>query len=145
MATEKSHKKMAVAILFLTALLVGSVLTLYHYRQRIPLSVGALKGLVQDSGSKGRVKCMLTTNMGGGHALRMKLGIPYEDHRQRADLAKKVPRFQHDLLMAMNQPEMEALLKDRNFRILKRQILHIINRSAEKPVGTVFLESFFYN
>lgn len=129
----------------LLAVMPLGILWVYFHRQELKIPLAPPGSKKEERVEKGRVKCTVITSIGDRTSLRLKVAIPYKDPSQRDDLMKKTPRIQHDLVLLLTQPDMEAVLRTRDFPMLKRRIAQIINRSAERPVETVYLENFFLN
>ncbi len=116
----------------LLAVMPLGILWVYFHRQELNIPLAPPGSKKEERVEKGRVKCTVITSIGNRPS-------------QRDDLMKKTPRIQHDLVLLLTQPDMEAVLRTRDFPMLKRRIAQIINRSAERPVETVYLENFFLN
>ena len=86
----------------------------------------------------------LVSNIGPTYQMKMDLSIPCQTKTQYSDLTYKMPRIKSALLTTMDQGEMTNLIEDRDFDAIKKAYMGVINRFVEKPVNTIYIESFNY-
>lgn len=134
---------------FLTLCLTGLVATcaiiLFAAKpENLSLLGLAKEGILEREARGGQVRCSVVSSAGTGH-IRIKLAIPYRHPRQREELTSKMPRLQHDFVMAMSRPEMGDFIKGRNFEGMRRQFLQVVNTHLKEPVENIYFEGFFQN
>jgi len=128
--------------LLLGVMVAGSFIFLkYPLIFRIP--PGVLHTAHDAFQSKGQVKCSVAFNVDKGHYLRLKIAIACDGNTQRLDVTRILPRFKHELLMELGRPEMEEVVKNRDFRTLKAHFVGILNRLVKRPIKKVYIENFF--
>lgn len=104
----------------------------------------SMDGILDGAARRGQVKCSVASNSGSG-LVRIGLALPYRDPRQREELTQKMPRLQHAFTMAMNRPEMDEFIRERNFEAIRRHFLQVVNEAVDDPVENIYFESFFHN
>ncbi len=133
---------MVIITLIFLSVAVGSI---YIYREKLHISKMLPSRETMTKPLKGTMKCTLITTVGDRHYLRMKLAIPYENRDQWKELNKMIPAFKHEFISAMDDPGMRHMVMERNFEALRGLLVRIVNRHVEKPVSTIYFESFFYD
>lgn len=86
----------------------------------------------------------MISNLGSASLLKMDIAIPCKDKAQCSDLTQNMPKMKSALLTKMDQGDMARLIQDRDFDTIKKIYLGVVNRFAEKPVDTIYIESFNY-
>ncbi|MFZ0447893.1 MAG: flagellar basal body-associated FliL family protein [Desulfatiglandaceae bacterium] len=133
-----------ILLFLLAAMIVGSVVSLkYPYVLRIPQSIFHKAYIA--SLSKGQVKCSVAYNVDERHYLRLKLAIACDGNKQRLELTRNLPRFKHELLMELGNPDMKEAVKNRDFKAVKAHFVRIVNRLVKRPVSKVYIEHYFYD
>lgn len=116
-------------------------LVVYHFRKEIHIPELTLEPVGQGGQN---VSCILVTSV-GGKSLRIGFSIPSADAHQKEHLEKELPRIKSDLLLSVDAPDLISLYKDRDFPAIKGHLLRAVNRYSERPVETIYFESFFYD
>jgi flagellar basal body-associated protein FliL len=89
-------------------------------------------------------KFSIVSNLGTSSQMRMEVAIPCRDKKQYSDLDQNLPRIKDALLTSIDQEKMTKHIGDRNFDMIKKSYLNVINRFLEKPVDTILITSFNY-
>ena len=116
---------------------------LYHYRYQFSLSKGLLTGRNRAGHSK-HVMINVRTHVGTEILLDMKMAIPCEDKKQRADLTRNLKTIKSDLLTSIDHADMADWIRERKFGAIKCQLLETINSHIDKPVKNLYFQSFNY-
>ncbi len=141
---QTSRPKKWALLFFLGAMVVGSVISLkYPHILLIPQRV--FQKAYNASKTKGQVKCSVAYNVDERHYLRLKLAIACDGNRQRLDLTRNLPRFKHELLMELGNPEMKDAVDNRDFKTMKANFIRILNGFVKRPVKKVYIENFIYD
>ena len=94
---------------------------------------------------KGMDRMKVVFNVGSDTSLGLAVAIPYDRKEQFSELWKKYPKIKNDFLMKVQPEEMKGWVKRRDFTAIKKKILEIVNDNLERPIKTLYLESFSYN
>lgn len=129
--------------LFILFSLAASFTVGFLYSHRADFAFSIHSQSTVDGKFKRKVKCSVTSNVGEGKSCRLKIAIPCESRRQQVDLMRKLPRLKHEFMMSLSQPGMDEVVRDRNFRELRRQLLQTLNKHGDDSVRTLYFEEFF--
>lgn len=134
-----AEKRTPIGVALVVVLGICTV-ALFHFPSwgDVPMLVGPSAG-TRDVRT---VRCSLTSNLGADSVLEMDLAIPYADYRQRNDLLRKMPRIKSDFFTLIDQVEMARWIRERNYDVLKNELLAIINRHSAARVDIFYFESF---
>jgi len=119
----------------------GLIVFLYNYREEIHIPQITLEPFRH---SGGNVECLVVTTI-RDKSLRLSFSIPAKDKRHRERLIRELPRIKHELLMSADDPEMVSYFEKRDFVSIRKKVIELVNKHLEKPVDTVYFDSFFYN
>ena len=135
--------KMLLFIFFIGVVFASSIVT-YRYKDEIKNL--KIVTTIADSFSHPEkyVKCYVVTSI-DGKCLRLVLLIPCKDQIQKQALLQKMPRVRHEILMSVNSAEMAMSIKQKDFKAIKKNLLQIVDKHADKQIKEIFLENFFYN
>ena len=132
-------------LFFVVGLLIAFLGFFYAHREKFHFPKIKKLPVFQDSSSAGSVRCFVISNVGQSTYLRLKLAIPCRGKDEREDLESKLPRLKHEFLMTLGEPETEQFIRQRNLEAIRKQLLKVINRNAEKPVDHLYIEGFYFN
>ena len=136
-------KKILLCIFFIGVVCALSILT-YRYKDEIKNL--KIVTTIADSftHSEKYVKCYVVTSI-DEKCLRLVLLIPCRDQIQKKALLEKIPRVRHEILMSVNSAEMAMSIKQKDFKAIKKTLLQIVDKHADKQIKEIFIETFFYN
>ena len=92
----------------------------------------------------GNVRIKMMTNFGDAAYARLNLAIPCKDKKQYSDISKNTAKIKSALITTIDREEFSDLIARRDFKTVKKAYLSVINRFTDKPIDTIFLESFNY-
>ena len=92
----------------------------------------------------GNVRIKMMTNFGDNAYARFKLAIPCKDKKQYADVSKNTAKIKSALITTIDRETFSTLIAQRDFKGIKKAYLSVINRFTDKPIETIFFESFNY-
>ena len=90
------------------------------------------------------VSIKMMTNFGDNAYARLKIAIPCKDKKQYADISKRTAKIKSTLITTIDREEFSRLITQRDFKAIKKAYLSVINRFTDKPIDTIFFESFNY-
>jgi len=126
----------ACVLLITLAYFVGSHL---HFSIKLPEKSDLTKPL------GGTMRCTFISTVSNSHHLRMALAVPYKDQKHWMEIKKALPRLKNEFIMAINQEGMEAIVRDRDFEVIRSLLLRTFNRNLKRPVDNIYFENFFYD
>ena len=124
-------------ILFFSTLAV----VLYQCREAIHIPDFTLDPVRKEGGN---ITCLIVTSIGRKN-LRVGFSIPSKNKRQKEHLLGELPRIRHDLLVSATTSDLVSHYEERNFEAIKRHLLRVVNTHADRPIKTIYFESFFYD
>ncbi len=134
--------KILLVSLFAGLSVFGAIL-LHHYQGEFKLAIfSKAKEEIDDNKIYKTMSVKTILNVGKTGTLRMTLAIPYENAKQRSGLRKNMTRLENDFLMNIDQAKMAEWVEQRNFAAFKKKLLRIVNSYVDKPVETLYFESF---
>ena len=134
---DKQTKIVAASFLGFTVLF-ACVFFIYSGDPYLP---GMSTGFRQTGADIKSVNCRINANVGTDKILRLKIAIPYQDHRQRKDLKRNISRITSEFLMATDSAKIEEWLETRRLEEMKPGLLKAVNKYAETPVEDIYYES----
>lgn len=138
MFDKKGNIYVSLLIIVFFCALIGVV---YHFRHEMHIPEFTLDPA---RGGGRTVTCRLVASV-GSKSLRVGFSIPTEDKEQKEHLVHELPRIKNDLLMSADTPDLVSLYEKRDFAAIKSSLLRAVNRHADRPVKTLYFESFFYD
>lgn len=84
------------------------------------------------------------TNMGTNYHARLEIAVPCENKKQYAEVRQKAPQIKNALITTIEQEEFAMLIATRDFDAIKKTYISVINRFTDKPIDTIYINSFNY-
>lgn len=124
------------------ALLSSLVLMWYTYESKdIRLSVANFKK--KDTNYR-NAHIDFTTNMGTNYHARLEIAVPCKNKKQYSEVTKKASQIKNALITTIEQEEFAMLIATRDFDAIKKTYISVINRFTDKPIDTIYIDSFNY-
>ncbi len=135
-------KKIVFIVVGMLVLISGLVLMWYAYESNdirlLPTSYKKKDTFYEN------VRIKLMTNFGSDAYARLKIAIPCKDKKQHSDISNKTAKIKSALITTIDGKEFSGLIARRDFKTIKQIYLSVINRFTDKPVDTIYFESFNY-
>lgn len=143
---KKTNEKRAFFILIclLLTLLISTGLA-YKFRSELHISqrLRDAKSLLFDS-KEILVRFNVIASI-DDQQLRIIFSVPCRSLNQKYDMMKILPVIKHELLMALDRPDVIKYVVKRDFKSLKKQSLQIINNYSDKKIKRLYVEYFSLN
>lgn len=123
-------------------LMMCMVLMWYTYESRDIRISGA--NFRQSKTNYKNARIDFVTNMGTNYHARLEIAVPCEDRKQYSEVTKKAPQIKNALITTIEQEEFAVLISTRDFDAIKKAYISIINRFTDKPIDTIYINSFNY-
>jgi hypothetical protein len=128
--------------LFLVLLIVAGALT-YHERQKFDIP-GKLRKLSGRKLPQAGVQVYCIAKVGEKLA-RFQLYVPCKNPGLKEELNKKMPMINHDLIDMLEQQSTLYALEARDFEVLRKRLLGVVNGVTDRSVPELYFQYFFYN
>jgi len=90
------------------------------------------------------VRIKMMTNFGDHAYARLKVAIPCKNKKQYTDISKNTTKIKSKLITTIDREKFSSLIARRDFKAIKKAYLSVINRFTDKPIDTIYFESFNY-
>lgn len=84
------------------------------------------------------------TNMGTNYHASLEIAVPCKNKKQYSEVRQNASQIKNALITTIEQEEFAMLIATRDFDAIKKTYISVINRFTDKPIDTIYINSFNY-
>jgi len=123
---------------------VVTLIVIYQYQKGHEFSLPSWSNVKKKEDTKNsrvfRSKVLL--DVGEKTNLGIKMAIPCANGEQLLKLKHNLRQIRNDFLIGQDQRELETLVRERNFSVIKQKLLRVVNNYVDEPVKDLYFEEF---